>query len=477
MADLLLNEGMGLDTRPSWEGDDVFTLDDGYNFQVLPGGSYASRPARIKAFDLHEDSVGLYARGGVLRALIPSGQDLQASAPSNFIYDGIGAGGSFDYTDLIGQIVGAETYGTSVQSGPHGYIAFVRTDSGLVEHHWIQEPPVDGNTYVNTKVLLPFLAGRTLSKISQHIVTTEPSKGYIRGSSAINGPSDWSNLNDAFFESALQHVSGSREITALGIHRGALAAFYADAVQLWYIDVVPEANYLKETLDGPGTEFPDSVQNLYGDAFFLSRDVFSTLATATTTGQADYDDIGDRIRTLTAAIATGDRVVSVWSQKRSQYLVAVGTLIYCFAFYPRANKTSWSVWQMPEAVEYIVENQGIVYYRSGDTVYRLDDTVGRDSGASDDLAWSLLTRQMGFKKLQAQIKQMTSIVPQNTARCTYTPVMDGRVLSKANVIIPGSASPIRSHFTGSGRRVAVRMDGKGLMRIDGLLLTAEACGI
>jgi hypothetical protein len=477
MARLLLTKCKGIDTRPSWAEDDEFSLDLGTNLQVIPGGSIASRPARIKVCDLSGSSVGLYARGGKLRALVPSGQSLQATAPTEVIYDGIGQGGTFNYTGKIGRIVGVETYGTSQAYGPHGYVAFVRLDTGLVEHHWIKAPPASFASYVDTKVQLPFLPGRSMTKIGQHIIATDPVNGYIRGSSAINGPTDWTNPNDAFFEAALQHVSGSREITALGIHRGALAVFYSDAVQLWFIDVVPEANYLKETLNGPGTEFPGSVQNLYGDAFYLSRDVFSTLATATTSGQADYDDVGDRIRTLTASVLPGDPVVSVWSQKRGQYLVANGQTIYCFNFYPRAKEDTWTSWQMPENVEYIVENAGVVYYRSGNTVYRLDDTQGRDSGASSDISWSGLTRQMGFKNLQDRIKQLTRLIPQNTARCTYTPYVDGRVLTPARVTIPGGASPIGAHLTGSGRRIAIGFAGSGLMRIDGLTILAEACGI
>ena len=476
MVDLTLYKCQGIDTREAWSEKDIYVLDEGDNIQILPGGAIASRPACIKVCDLSTSSVGLYARGGLLRSLVASGLSVQQTAPTEVVYDPIGQGGTFDYSGKIGRIVGAETFGTSQVYGPHGYIAFKRIDTALVEHHWIKEPPASGATFTSTKVALPFQPGEALTKVDTKLVATDPANGYFRYSSSLSAD-DWTSVGDAGFEAALQFVSGSREITALGVHRSSLAVFYSDAVQLWFMDPVPANIYRKEVMSGPGTTFPKSVANVYGDAYFLSNGVFSTLATATTVGQADYTDAGIKIKTLTSTIPSTAQVNGVWSQKRGQYLVAVDSQIYCFGFYPAANEKSWTRWQMPETIDYLVENNGVVYYRSGNVLYRLDDAVGRDSGVATDIAWNVLTIEMGFGRSQSRIKSLNEIVAKNTARCTYTPIVDGRELTSHRVVFPASTSTIRSHFSGSGRRIAVRMAGTGLMRIDGIAMAAEVCGI
>jgi hypothetical protein len=116
--------------------------------------------------------------------------------------------------------------------------------------------------------------------------------------------------------------------------------------------------------------------------------------------------------------------------------------------------------------------------RSGDVLYRFDDTVGRDSGESTDIAWSWQSTSLGgLARAQVVIKSLKEIVAQCTARATWTPVCDGRTLTGARVIIPGSGRPIRANFCGSGRRVGVLCEGTGLMRMDGLVMSAEECGV
>jgi hypothetical protein len=293
-------------------------------------------------------------------------------------------------------------------------------------------------------------------------------------------PTDWTTSGDAGFENVIQHVDGSRDVTALGIHRGALAVFFSDATQLWFIDVTPANNYLKEILNGPGTDSPGSVSNAYGDALFLGSSGFSNLATANQNGQADFNDLGDGIRSITKSLTPGAYSTSIWSQKRSQYLCAIGSTIFCLSYYQVQSSSKarlWTKWTMPESIDYLVENAGTVYYRSGNVLYRLDDTVGRDTGASADIAWNMLTRNQGFPKVGDRIKQLNEIVPQCTARCAYTPICDNRELTGAKVTFPGSVGPMRKGFSGSGRRIGVRMAGSGLMQMDGVFLGAEVCDI
>ncbi len=477
MESIPLSECQGLDTRPSLKDDD-FSLITGDNLQVLPGGSLTLRPALVRFADVHEQSVGLYSRGGYLRCVVPSGLSLQELAPTGFIYDGIGRGGSFDYSDKIDQVLAVETFGTSPVSGPHGYLAIKRSDSDVIEHHWVKQPPSSFASFTDTYIRLPFQPGRSLSKVGEKILAPDPANGYLRYCSTLNGPSDWTAVGDAGFEAVLQYVSGSREIIALGVHRGLAAVFFADAVQLWFLDADPANNQLRQVLYGPGTEFPGSVVNIYGDAHFLGRGGFSNLENAKITGEALYADIGDRIKTLSASIQSTDTPIGVWSQKRAQWLLAVGTTIYCYANYPRAGTTSWMRWVLPVSVDAIAENEGTVYVRSGDVVYRLDDTIGRDDGQSSDIAWTWQTRGLrGPKSVRAKRKAIKSATVECTTAATYTPVADERVLTGASCRVPGDTGARRLPLGGSGRRVGLRAEGTGLVTITGAELLVEECGV
>lgn len=477
MTALLLQQCRGLDTRLTWDAKDSWAFATCSNVQILPGGAVSSRPALVYDADLSALSFGLYDRGGYLRAVVPSGQSTQATAPTGVIYDGIGDGGTFDYTGKISKVLVAETFGTSPIYGPHGYVSILRSDNNLIEHHWIKEPPASGATYVSTKVSLPFSPGAAMIKISQKIVASDPANGYIRYCSTLSGPADWTTDGDAGFEAALQFVSGARELKALAIHRGNLAVFYEDAVQLWQMDTDPANIALLQVLNGPGTSFPNSIANIAGNTHFLGPAGYSNLTTATITGEATYGDIGDRVRTLTDAIASTATPISIWCQRRSQWLTAVGTTIYCYSTYPLAKTDAFTTWTLPVTVNYMTEMNGVVYIRSGNTLYHLDDTVGRDHGVATDIAWNWTSRQFGWGASIGQTKALQSIVPQCTAAATWTPIVDGRTLTSKAVTIPASTSPIRTHFLGSGRRIALACSGTGLMRTDGVLLDAAVCGV
>lgn len=475
-ASLLLQGCEGLDTRLNWDAKDRFALAASSNVQIQPGGAITTRPALVFDVALSSASFGLYDRGGYLRAIVASGA-AKPVPPTGIVYDGIGDSVATDYTGKIGRVLVAETFGVSPIYGPHGYVSIVRADNSLIEHHWIQEPPVVYTTYANTKVILPFAPGAAMVKISQKIVASNPTQGRFNYCSTLSGPADWTTPGDAGSEQALQFVNGARELVSLQIHRGLLAVFYEDAVQLWQMDVDPANIELKQVLNGPGSKYPNSIANIAGDSHFLGPAGFSNLSTANLTLEAIYGSIGDKIRTLTDSISATDTPLALWSQRRQQYLIANGTTVFCYSVYPLANERTWTTWTLPVTVNYMTELNGIVYIRSGDNLYHLDDTIGRDTGVATDIAWSYQTRQFGFGKAIAQIKALKEIVPQCSASATYVPICDGRTLTNARVKIPGSASPIRSFLTGSGRRIALAVNGTGLMRTDGLMLGAEVCGI
>lgn len=106
-----IDQFLGIDTRPGKLGSNVRAFLIATNVDLVAGGAILMRPAMRFVGTLHAQSVGLYARGGYLRCVVPGGRGYQVLAPSDIIYDPIGSGG------------GAYVTSITVTSGGTGYIA------------------------------------------------------------------------------------------------------------------------------------------------------------------------------------------------------------------------------------------------------------------------------------------------------------------------------------------------------------------
>lgn len=111
MRNFTINRFKGLDTRLGMYGEDSFTLTIGENLSLLSAGTIRRRPSLDKITDLHSESVGLYARGGLLHSVVPGGRSYQDLHPPEVIYDPIGTAtgetlaGTYSFTLAGGQSV------------------------------------------------------------------------------------------------------------------------------------------------------------------------------------------------------------------------------------------------------------------------------------------------------------------------------------------------------------------------------------
>lgn len=461
---------LGIDTRPGRYGEDRPALVTGSNVSIASGGAIRLRPALRLEAALSSESVGLYARGGRLRAVVPGGQSLQATAPSIITYDPIGNGVAYPLGTLD-RLVAAESYGAHHIFGPHGYVAVKRTD-GLTEHHWIKEPPASGATAVSTKVQLPFPPGESLLKLAGKMWAPSPVDGQIGFSASASGPDDWTTTGDAGFLPAQAHVSGARDLVALCHYRGRLAAFFPDAVQVWGVDADPELHALEQVLNGPGVIMPGAVANVLGDVIYLSRGGFRSLSTATVTGEASENDVGSRIRTLTDAI-TGTRAVSLWSQARSQFLCAIGSTVYVCTIIPGEKLTEWTTWTLPVDVDYLTEEAGVLYVRSGDNLYRLDEDESADTAGA--ITATLETRPLTLKA-PGRMKTLHYLVVRQTAAASWQLIVDGVALP-ARTLPACSPKSLRVPLAGEGRQIAIRVTTTAGWRLEGLSLEYDVQGM
>lgn len=363
----------GIDVRKLTNASDPRSFRKATNIDLTIAGGARARDPFTAIATVDANSVGLYALGGQLRCIVPGGQNI--SPPPGILYDRIGDGGT-DYTGHIAAVTAAETIGTDVATGIKPYLV-IQKDDGTYEHHWIQAPVWPITTMPNTKVVLPFRPGPHLIKMVQKLWATDTYDNAVRYSSVTNGPTDWTFPNDAGELPIGAHISGNRQISGLGAIEGRLAVFLEDAVEVWTVFADPtNPNFgIYKVMNGPGTQAPRSVVNVLGDLFYFSQGGFRSLKQNLLTGQFREGDLGARIQPLTKSIdptAVGSRPIALWSQSRQQYLCAIGSTMYALTYSMEADKavSGWTTWAMPAVVEYIVELDGELYFRAGNTIYQ-----------------------------------------------------------------------------------------------------------
>jgi hypothetical protein len=635
MAELVFDQFIGLDTRPGKLGTNVPAFLEAVNVGIVTGGAVALRPAMRFHADLSSESVGLYARGGYLRAIVPGGHDLQPTAPSGMIYDPIGSlGGSYvtgitlddggsgydtvptitlvggnpqreataiatvaagvitsiaivdpgaGYTStpsvsitggggtggeatasiIISGITGitvtnggsgyataptvtvvggspvraasatatvaagaitaitvddpgvgyattptisitggggvdgaatavvdasgeqarlsyplgvleslqaADTYGAGLVTGPYGYVAVKRSDNGLTEFHWLREPVADGASPAATKVLLPFQPTGSLVKLNNKVWTPDPAIGAVRFSSSVNGPDDFRTVGDAGFLPTANHVSGNNAMVAVSHHRGRLAALYRDAIQLWRVDEDPDQHAIEQVLNGPGVMLAGAVCNVKGDLIYLSRGGWRNLAQVALTGESDeQDQLGNPIRSLTDALDTDTPATTLWSQRRNQMLCAIGTTVYVLTYLPGEKLIAWTTWELPVAVQHLVELGGRLYGRAGDTVYEFVDDLDVDYDGNQVEA-TMLSRKFLLNK--GRNAELMYLVIRQSGAATWTMIVDGIELTPRRY--PDSIdAPIRVPLAGQCRQVQFRIEASEAWRLEGLRLEYE----
>lgn len=473
MPELEINQILGIDTRPGHIGENIPALVVGENIDVVSGGAIKSRRAIRKVFALSAQSKGLYARGGVLHAVVPGGQSLQDTAPPNFLYDGIGNGSAYPLS-VIDLVVSADTYDVDPIYGPNGFLA-IQLTNGTIEYHWVKAPPASSATALSTQIAPGFTPGASLIKLKNKMVGIEPSQGNVPFSSSVNGPDDWTTAGDAGFLPVSSHVSGNRVTKGVSHHRSKLAVLFDDAIQLWDFDEDPNNHALAQVFNGPGAMLYGSVVNVLGDMIYLSRGGFRNLSTATVTGESNENEqLGTCIKTLTDLITDDERAVALWSQATSQYLCAIGTTVYALTYLVSENLMAWTTWELPVAVDYMVELDGVLYIRSDDDVYQFTDEFETDEGGVAITA-TVRTRNWSLGK-GGRTNELMWLAYRQTGEASWKAIIDG-VDMAARTYRSSPDTMRRVPIAGQGRQVAFEITATSAWRLDGFIVEYEKLGV
>ncbi len=200
--------------------------------------------------------------------------------------------------------------------------------------------------------------------------------------SATGDPRDWTTASDAGFLPVGLKQRGANNSLALGQYKvNQLVVFFDDGAQLWTVDPDPANHSFTQILPGSSTQYHRGIAHLFQDLYFLSNFGFRSISESALISSQTELDIGSPIDSVIQAllpISPTDSPQAVFAPELGQYMAKIGTKVYVFTMSQTAKISAWSEYVFPWTIDDIAVLDGVVYLRTGDDVYKLDDTVNLD---------------------------------------------------------------------------------------------------
>jgi hypothetical protein len=354
------------------------------------------------------------------------------------------------------------------------YVA-VENTSGRIEHHWCNAAPVNQADPVDTQVTLPFDPGRCLVKSQNKLFADDPSAGVLRFSATTTDPKDWSKARDAGFLAVRRMSAGATNIVGLSYFKEYVAVIFEDSIQLWKMAPDPAAITFGTALNGPGTEASRVTTNVLGDMFYFSRGGFRSLSRSLVTGDNKAEDIGAKITALTSTEdVSAVEPLAIWSEARSQFIAVFGTTVYVLTYSPSTECVGWTTWELPVALEYLVEHDGGLYGRAGDTVYQFSDEVSEDTAGPVTFDVALAFQTMGYAGRKKSFRWV-DLVQTGSSRMNFHIDPTNPDVAEFPIGIATSGDTFnggRIAINRIGDALGFRFSGTGIWELDSVLLDA-----
>lgn len=246
-----------------------------------------------------------------------------------------------------------------------------------------------------------------------------------------NNPRDWTTASDAGFLGVGVQQSGAINPTALGEYSGNLVVFFTDSAQVWEVDPDPANMKFVQGVD-VGCPYPYGAANMAGDVFFASYDGVRSITTQSTTGSLIDVDVGSPIDPVLKPLLTpAANVSSFYFRGGGQFWTVIGSTAYVYSFSRTSKISAWSRYTFPFDITDKTEMNGDLYFRSGDTVYRFDESEYDDAGTLFDV-------QIEFAYLDFQspgvLKMISSMDAVMVGEATIAHRFDAR---NTDLITPG----------------------------------------
>jgi hypothetical protein len=447
-------------------------LSEALNVILDTDGSLIRRPATSYRAALPADSVGLYAVGEQLRVCAPyNGGDLtsdDALAPTLYV-DYVTSPSPRTLDALLGQVT---------DSDARSLVLLRYDDNSSFLHHC---PTVGTAPATQTKLGgLGFTPNFSLVRASGRAWTLSADLRKLQYSAVdsldptrledwgqtIDGETSIADPDGAGFEVVSQHTAGAGNPQALGMFGRRLVVFYRAALLIYSIDVDQGKFFLEQTIQGPGTTSPHSVASFDTDTLFLSEAGVRSLQTVTQTLDARSDAMGGRIDPLALELAEPSNITPVghYARRLGCYLLAFGQDVLCLAMLPGQGVLGWTQWRLPMAVDAWAEAGGLVWFRSGNSLFALEDGLDNDqTGASTTANIPILVETVPLRSTDPTVATAVAVSSNEPVRVQV--VADGRPgvdiggvpMGQPLTLPPRAPEPARAIVSKTGRTFAVRV--------------------
>ena len=359
---------LGIDLRKGPAVSDANRLRECKNAFITTGLAVQKRPGLTHVATLEDGTKGMFAAFGKLHTFSNVSIQHANALFQNHAVPRVGATG-----EHVSDVPFSDVF--------NGYIyAAIRYSDGVIRHHYL-----DGSSSTQiTDANCPH--AEAVIKLASKIFAVGVGGDTVRYC-ATGKPKDWSTSNDAGFLATGMNMRGAREANALGVYQNKMVVLSRDGAQVWEVDPDPNAMKLDDLVENVGTSYPRSVANVAGDLYFLSDYGFRSITTLQYTSNLADVDIGSPIDQLAqhALKQGGVTPRSFFYYGTGQYITAIGNRMFVYSFSRTARIAAWSQYFLPFAVDAFAELGQVLYLRSGNEVYRLDQDGSTDGGVFYDV--------------------------------------------------------------------------------------------
>lgn len=350
---------IGLDYRKAATVSDANRLRVLTNAYVTTGKSIRKRQGMVKVATLEAGTKGLAAGNGKLNTFYTAGTITHANPL--FLANKL--------SKAAGNTTLVDTPFVDVFNG-FLYVAAVYGD-GSCRHHYLDGTVT--NEVADAKCPHSPIVAKKASKLWS-------SGGDVVRFTKTAAPRDWTTANDAGFLPVGLNQSGAKTVTAIGEYNAQLVVFFSDSAQIWTVDPDPLKNTLSQTLD-VGAKYNYAHDNMAGDVIFASaQGIRSATLQAQTNNLIDVD-VGSPIdKAVYKDLPSGITPRGNYWRGGGQFWLYAGNTAWVYSFSRSAKISAWSKYVFSYPIEALTELDAVLYIRSGNDVYRMDEASYTDNG-------------------------------------------------------------------------------------------------
>lgn len=440
----------GLDLRKGASVSDANRLRDMTNCYVTTGKTIRKRPGLSLFATLENGTKGLRSAGGKLNTFYATGSVTHAD--SRFVANKITH--PTNATVEVKNIHYADVF--------NGYLyVSVEYNNGEIKHHYIDNPAILTAWEASTVLTLGAIRRPAVNNGYRYEVTAagttdaaEPTWPTTIGATVTDGtvvftcrgtevwdtncphtaavikksskifavdddvvrfcktsnPRNWTESSDAGFLGVGIQQSGSTNPTALGEYSGNLVVFFRDSAQVWLVDPDPAKMSFIQGIDA-GCPYQHGASNMAGDVFFTSYDGIRSITTQSTTGNMIDVDAGSPIDSLIKqSFGVNDDIRAFYFRGGGQYWAMNGNVAFVYSFSRTSKISAWSKYVFPFNITDVTELDGDLYFRAGNTVYKLDENAYSDAGVDFDVTIEFPYLDFKTPGVMKQILGMDSVM-------------------------------------------------------------------